>query len=283
MKILITGVTGFIGSRLAARMAGEHEVVGLARGASKEELGIEHVQGSFDRFEDLRKLDRYSFDMVIHLAAVTGGCSEEDGLEVNVQGTRRLYRYLLDRGCRRFISASSIAAVGSLHDDFVPSQLPMADDHPCLARDMYGLSKAMMEELIGYFHRQTPEAEFVNLRFGSVVPEDWEPYAIDTSTQLGIPFILLARVYAEDVIEGISTIVASEAKPRIANYNLVGPDVGSIAPTAEMVRALLGDRAEGLDLSYYEQPGYAYKPLYSMDKIQADYGFVPSRDTRRKE
>jgi UDP-glucose 4-epimerase len=151
------------------------------------------------------------------LAEVTGGCSEEDGLAVNVQGTRRLYRYLLDHGCRKFITASSIAAVGSLDNNFVPLQLPIPDDHDCLATDAYGWSKAMLEDLTRYLHRQSPDADFVNLRFGAVVPDSWSPAYVDTSTQVNIPFILLARVYVSDIIEGISRLIEAPTKPGVTN------------------------------------------------------------------
>ena len=149
MKILVTGASGFIGQRLVKRLSANNSVVCLSRAKLAAEAVV--VKGAFDRFEDLRKLDEFSFDAAVHLAAVTGGCSEEDGLSVNVLGTRRLYRYLLDRGCRQFITASSIAAVGSLHEDFYPLELPMPDQHPCLALDAYGFSKSLVEELSLYF------------------------------------------------------------------------------------------------------------------------------------
>jgi len=280
MNILVTGVTGFIGGRLAARLSGEHRVVGLARGAYRGGADIEFVAGAFDRFEDLRALDGYRFDAVVHLAAVTGGCSEEDGLSVNVQGTRRLYRYLLDRGCRTFVTASSIAAVGSLDRDFLPLSLPMGDEHPCLARDAYGLSKSMVEELTRYFCRQTPDAEFVNLRFGSVMPDEWTPPVIDKDAKLSIPYVLLARVYASDVVEGIVRVLEAERKPRSLTCNLVGPDYGGSAPAIEHLRALLGDRAAAYDLSAYETPEGTYAPLYDMERMRLEFGFRPVKSTR---
>ena len=108
--VLITGASGFIGRALAASMAQGHEVVCMSR--RDPELGLPWVQGEFGSFEDLARLDDRSIDTVVHLASVTGGCSERDGILVNVEGTRCLMRYLIDRGCRKFVMASSIAAVG---------------------------------------------------------------------------------------------------------------------------------------------------------------------------
>src|ERR1700737_4314155 len=103
MNILITGASGFIGKKLVNRLANKHNVICLSRHSFEEDATF--IRGFFDRFEGLHSLDPYDIQAVIHLAAVTGGCSEEDGLTVNVLGTRRLYRYLLNRGCKKFVTA----------------------------------------------------------------------------------------------------------------------------------------------------------------------------------
>jgi nucleoside-diphosphate-sugar epimerase len=280
MNILVTGASGFIGKKLVQQLVAVegNKVICLSRNASAEKAT--YVKGSFDRFEDLRGLDPYDIDAVIHLAAVTGGCSEEDGLAVNVLGTRRLYRYLLDRGCTKFITASSIAAVGSLDDDFIPLQLPMLDDHPCLATDAYGLSKAMVEEMIQYFHRKHSSTDFINLRFGVVVDESWVASDIVQEGKLAVPFINLAKVYVSDVVAGIMLTLEAPFQAGVRNFNLVGPDISSSLPSLEILSSLMGDRAPKLDLDYYLIPGNEYKPVYAMDRFKAEYGFVPVRSTR---
>ncbi|MDG0814070.1 NAD-dependent epimerase/dehydratase family protein [Cohnella rhizosphaerae] len=283
MAILITGATGFIGRELAPRLAGSHEVVCLSRGGKaleRDDAGCVHVRGSFDRFEDLRQLDAYRIDTVIHLAAVTGGCSEEDGLSVNVLGTRRLFRYLLDRGAERFVSASSVAAPGCLGSGFLPERLPIPDEHPCLATDAYGLSKAMAEQVTHYFHRLHPDTRFVNLRLGAVVGADWTPQPVDAGTKLTIPFVRLSHVYVSDIVAGIVRTAEAELPPGVHTWNLVGPDSSCSIPTADMLRSVLGDRAADYDLSYYEQPGHAHKPVFDMRAIADAIGFYPQRSMR---
>ncbi len=76
--ILITGASGFIGQGLAPHLAGRHEVVCMSRGDPGLELPW--VRGDFGSPEDLRQLDGHSIDVVVHLAAVTGGCLERDGM-----------------------------------------------------------------------------------------------------------------------------------------------------------------------------------------------------------
>ena len=52
-------------------------------------------------------------DCCVHLAGAPSGCKMAKGQEHNLIGTRRLMDALLSTGCRRFIIASSIGAVGT--------------------------------------------------------------------------------------------------------------------------------------------------------------------------
>lgn len=275
MNILLTGASGFIGRSLMKRLSDHHHrVICLSR---RPVAGSgDFIQGSFDSMEDLQKLNAYPLDVVVHLAAVTGGCSEEEGLAVNVLGTRRLYRYLLDRGCPKFMTASSIAAAGGLTPSFIPLELPISDDHPCLAADAYGLSKGMVEELTRYFYRRHSDRQFINLRLGAVAGEDWKPPVIESGRELAVPFIALAHIYASDVVEGIARAAEAPLKPGVANYNLVGPDLTCNLPAGKVLNDIL---PAGHPLSFYF-PGNEYKPLYAMDRFVREFGFTPERSTR---
>jgi nucleoside-diphosphate-sugar epimerase len=276
MNILVTGASGFIGKKLVGRLVLDHNVICLSRQSFQSDATF--VQGSFDRIEDLHGLDGHRIDAVVHLASVTGGCTEEDGLAVNVLGTRRLYRYLLDRGCAKFITASSIAATGGLDDSFIPLELPMKADHPCLATDAYGLSKSMVEQLTHYFHRQNPSAEFINLRFGAVANEDWIPPLVERDVRLSVPFIVLGHVYASDVVEGVARVADAPIRAGIRTFNLVGPDITSQIPASEILTSILGEQ---FDLDYYKIPGNEYRPLYEMDSFIDAFGYAPLRSTRQ--
>ncbi|MBP1965674.1 NAD-dependent epimerase/dehydratase family protein [Paenibacillus aceris] len=278
MNILITGANGFIGKKLVTSLANQHNVICMSRSCHPYKKAAAYVQGSFDSIVDLRALDIHEIDAVIHLAAVTGGCTEEEGLAVNVMGTRRLYRYLLDRGCKKFVTASSIAAVGGLDDDFIPLKLPIQANHPCLATDAYGLSKALVEELTRYFQRVNPDTDFINLRFGAVANEDWLPPLIEKDKRMAVPFIVLGHVYASDVVEAIVRVVEAPIKSGVRNFNLVGPDISSTIPAREILSSILGAH---YDLDYYKLPGNEYKPLYVMDDFIAEFGYEPRRSTRR--
>ncbi|MCH2665238.1 NAD(P)-dependent oxidoreductase, partial [bacterium] len=170
MAILITGGSGFIAREFAKDMAVDHEVVTISR--QDPETAQRWIKGDFALFEDLRQLDDTAIDSVVHLGAVTGRCTERDAMQVNVEGSRVLMRYAIDRGCEKFVMASSIAAVGMQSVNFRPNEVPILDEHPCLDRDGYGWSKFLMEEVTKYYSRQNPGIDVINLRLSSVVPDD---------------------------------------------------------------------------------------------------------------
>lgn len=275
---LITGTSGFIGGAMLRQWHPQRAVLGLSRRAS--EVQAPQIQGDFASFEDLRQLDEFHIGALVHLGAVTGGCSEEDGLEVNVAGTRRLLRYLLDRGCRKFVLASSIAANGGLDNDFIPRELPMSDDHPCLARDAYGLSKHLMEELVHYFGRVQPDADWTLLRFGAVVDEaNFTPSNSIVGDSVGIPFVLMAMVGCSDILRACELALDSP-RAGVRTYNVVGPDCSSGDSPRGILEAQFGAKLQHIDWAHYEQPGHEHDALYAMDKIRKELGFVPKFTTR---
>jgi nucleoside-diphosphate-sugar epimerase len=283
--VLITGASGFIGSHLVRSLENDHAVIALQRRRPTGESRARVVRGEFHSFEDLRKLDEFKIDVLIHLAATVGGCSEEEGLGINVAGTRRLLRYLIDRGTSRFVLASSIAVPGILHNNFLPLQLPIPDDHPCLARDAYGLSKGLMEDVTRYFHRADPALDFTNLRFGAVVDDKtWNPPLL-TSTRgpMNIPFAFLSHVRIGDVVGAVRCCVDAAVQPGVRNFNVVGPTASCDDPVPAVLRSVLGERADKLDLSHYEKPGHEFDPIFDMTAIRQALGFVPQLPVRPRQ
>lgn len=267
--ILITGASGFIGQGLAPHLAGRHEVVCMSRGDPGLELPW--VRGDFGSPEDLRQLDGHSIDVVVHLAAVTGGCLERDGMLVNVEGTRRLMRYLIDRGCRKFVMASSIAAVGFQSRRFRPLQLPIPDTHPCLDRDGYGLSKYLMEEVTAYYQRQVEEIDVINLRLSSVCLDKRMPQRMKAGPLGDWALGGLTVMARSDAVRAFSA--AAEALPRtgVRTMNAAGPKAWAADPVAEILRGWWG---EEVDLSYFEREDRRHESVFDVGLIERELGFV---------
>ncbi|XWN30969.1 MAG: NAD(P)-dependent oxidoreductase [Devosia sp.] len=162
MKVVITGASGRVGSRLASELITEgHQVVGIDRAPGRiEEAGYRHVQCAFDdpamagAFEGAQA--------VLHLGAFMSWVPE-DGDAVwrsGVNGTRAVLSAAADAGVSRVIFASS----GEVYPELFPQYLPIDEDHPTEPRSMYGLTKLMGEQLT-WFYARTRGLDATVLRF----------------------------------------------------------------------------------------------------------------------
>jgi UDP-glucose 4-epimerase len=253
---------------MVERLARDHEVVAISRSAPADSPeGVQWVRGDFTDPGDLARLDGYEFDAVVHLASVIGGCSEEDGLRVIVAGTQALTRYAIDRGVRRFVIASSIAVVGSLSRDFFPLEFPIPDDHPCLATDAYSISKALMEEYCLYLGRLHPDLDVTLFRVGSVL-RDGSPASAYPIEYGGFAITLMGSVGVVDVVAAFTAALERPARPGVHRINLTGTLARSAGPTVETLRALFGDRLDGVDLAYFARPGHERHNVFATDRLR---------------
>lgn len=160
---------------------------------------------------------------------------------------------------------------------FLPRELPIPDDYPCEAVDAYGLSKAMVEELGAYFHRQLPELDMALARIGVVQREDEPPVTGEIVKAMPVPFAKLGSVGVADAITALAAM-AWPAGPGFHRVNLVASRIRSSIPTANTVRLLLGPKADGLDFTHYEQAGHESDSLYATSRMTELFGLRPVID-----
>ena len=268
-RVLITGASGFIGKSLSQSLAEDHQVICMSR--KDPGLNLPWIKGTFASFEDLVQVDDYQIDILVHLGAVTGGVTERECILVNVEGTRCLLRYLMNRGCKKYVLASSIAAVGFQDRKFRPAHLPITDDHPCLDRSGYGISKYFMEEISKYCYRQSEDIDIINLRLSSVCVDNNIPPLKDISplTEWSLGGITIMNL--TDAIRAFTMSVENPYKPGVRIMNATGPKAWTSVPVAEILRNWWGD---DVDLSYFEQPGNEYDSVYDVSRIQQEIGFI---------
>lgn len=271
-RILITGASGFIGRALAQALAENHDIVCMSR--RDPGLGLEYVRGEFQSFEDLRQLDPYALDAVVHLAAVTDSRSERDAMLVNVEGTRCLMRYLIDRGCRKFVMASSIAAMGIESVACRPLRVPVPDEHPCLDRNGYGFSKYLMEEVTRYCHRQNPDLDAICLRLSAVCPDETPSPLVSAGALREWALGGLAVMCLTDAVRAFVLAVEAPHEPGVRVLNACGPKAWAKDPVAKILRAWYGT---ALDVSHYEQAGHEWDSVYDVTRIKRELHFVAQR------
>jgi nucleoside-diphosphate-sugar epimerase len=162
MKAVITGGTGFIGSRLVESLVEKgYEVRCLVRKSSQVEplkkLGVELCYGDLLDHDSLRSLTKGG-DLVYHLAAmVTDWGSKRDFYSMNVDATRVLLEASRDSGVKRFIYMSSSTVVWKsdfweVHDiDDIDESYPYPENY----NDYYNETKAEAERVVISLHEGT--------------------------------------------------------------------------------------------------------------------------------
>lgn len=123
MKILITGATGFIGSKLLQRLkARAEDLCALVRRKPCRQKGLEGITWlECDLTTSIKELPEKITDMdtVVHLAARAHVLDDKAGdpltefRKVNVEGTLNLAKQAAEAGVKRFVFISSIGGNGS--------------------------------------------------------------------------------------------------------------------------------------------------------------------------
>lgn len=109
MKILITGVHGFVGSNLVKNLSKEHTIYGLDI-ISPDREGVQKTYS----WEDLDNEIIPEVDSIIHLAGKAHDTKNQAKADVyfriNTDLTKRIYDYFLQSAAKKFIQFSSVKA-----------------------------------------------------------------------------------------------------------------------------------------------------------------------------
>jgi len=157
--VLITGGNGRLGRWVGKELRDHgHEVVSVDRHLpSTRESGIHHRQVEMS---DLGQVIGASVgcEALIHLAAIPSPYSHPDEVVFlnNVGATYNALQAAMTVGIKRTIIASSVSAYGMAwaRPTFPPLYAPLDEDHPCLSRDPYALSKETDERAGEMFARR---------------------------------------------------------------------------------------------------------------------------------
>ncbi|MFW9907132.1 MAG: NAD-dependent epimerase/dehydratase family protein [Candidatus Thorarchaeota archaeon] len=251
MRILITGITGFIGRKLAARLVESgYEIVGLIRSTSNT-AGL--PQGIDFRDADLLSVETLEpavkgVDVVIHLAAYFDFYPSDVGLlyRTNVEGTRNLMNACVGTKVKRFIYCSTTEVIGPV------TYPPGTENTELLPQFDYSKSKKMAEEIIREITEDTNLPHII-LRPTGILGEG-DTYTIvellETLNKGQIPIIPgdgnkhIMYTHIDDVVDAFvaaissasalnNTIIICPDKPMSYNevFSFLGESLGVKAPT----------------------------------------------------
>lgn len=300
-RVLITGVTGFIGSHLAERLVEKNEVYGVVRRVANRHLevikkilaDITLVTGDLSDYVSIRNvLKTIKPTVVFHLAALT---PVRDSFErpfeyqqINFLGSMNVAHAMLelpDLETRKLIAASTAEVYGS------QEKRPLKEDLALRPTSPYAVSKAAMD-----IHLQMMFQTY-GLNGTILRPTNTYGRKFDVSfmveylvTQMlkgekvyiGAPNSVRDYMYVDDHVRAyLLAMKKEEAKGEVFN---VGTGVGTNnRELAERMADKIGYDKNNMVLGSYP-PGYPYRPLVSdqpyivldSTKIKTKLGWKPN-------
>lgn len=148
MNILITGATGFIGKNLVEGLfnKGGHTLFCFVRNPQKakdlEPFGVKLIYGDIADKASLNKLGNYKIDVIFHNAAYVENKNPKLLYHTNVLGSENICELALSLRAKKVIYTSSVSVVSGNH------QVPLTEDLPFKATNIYGESKIEAEKVI---------------------------------------------------------------------------------------------------------------------------------------
>ena len=261
-RILVTGGTGFIGRYVVDRLVadGHRPVITTFKKHKhpKEQIDVEELDLT-DRSQVNSLIDRYSPQVVLHLAGVTPGHSDPSGSvyrEVNFNGTVNLLNALNEKLVTRVVLLGSAAEYGD-------QQIPFEESSPAQPVSAYGLSKADANNF-GLEMHATRGLPLTVLRvftaFGFGQPDKMFLSQLITHALLNRHFKMSDGeqkrdfVYVEDVAQAVTAaITAEQAVGRV--INIAGGKGVALKKLARQVWEICGADPEFLEIGAREKRG----------------------------
>lgn len=299
MRVLITGITGFVGGHLTDRLVAEggHTLAGTARRAgwprslSHLESAASVYSADLDDAPRLREiLDDFRPEWVIHLAgyAKTGQSFREPDLcwKANLDGTRSLYTAVEASSIRpRILFASS----GLIYGEPASGQVDWDESAPLKPASPYAASKAAAD-LLSYQVTRKPGLDVVRIRlFNQIGPRQSTDYAIaNFARQIAAieagrqePVLKTGDLSAyrdlTDVRDMVAAIRAVIERGITAEAYNAGR--GEVRRMEEILRRLIAVSGVKLEVQTQIEPGQAADATISqanIGKLQARTGWKPS-------
>jgi nucleoside-diphosphate-sugar epimerase len=256
--VVVTGASGFLGTRIVADLARDHRVVGLDRDPPKGRFAGEFhrcdltkdaaVRGAFAR---LRAGHGERIASVVHLAAYYDFSGAPSPLyrALTVEGTRRLLRALRAFATEQFVFSSTLLVMK-------PVERPgavLTERSPTRAEWAYPQSKLDAERVIG---AEQGSSRAVVLRMAGVYDDgchsiplaqqiarihqkQLESYFFPGNADRGQPFL-----HVDDVVRCVRATIRARARlARRETFLVAEPDVVTYAELQDALGRLLHGRA----------------------------------------
>lgn len=276
MNVLVTGITGFIGSRLAARLLEDgHKVNGLVRHSSERELSrlkkilpqLRLIEGDLVRYHSvLSAVETADPEVIFHLGALTPVRLSFDDpypyMGVNFDGTVNLVHSVLKQSPNaRLIAASTAEVYG-----WQPEEKPIPETALLSPASPYAVTKAAADQYVQMsnriYHLKGTVMRPINSYGRTGESGFYTEYLISKmlvgeTCYIGAPDSVRDYMFAEDHVSAYLDVAKSEnSVGRVYNVSPGNPVTN--AELAKKVAGLTGFKGK-LALGSYP-PGYPHRP-----------------------
>lgn len=241
MRILVTGATGFIGSRLCELLVSEgHEVHGVSRSGGGSVAGVDYQAKDFTDAQSISE-SLHGIDCVVHLAGRAHvlnkqGDAPELYRAINRDATLQLARLAVEAGVKRLVFVSSIGVNGNQS----AQQRFTEDSEPAPAAD-YARSKLQAEEGLKAL-LQASDMQLVIIRpplvYGADAPGNFSTLLKVVDKGIPSPFALVRNARSIISVDNLALLISLAAHhPQAAGELFLASD-GSDVSTDQMLGAL---------------------------------------------
>ncbi len=297
MRVLITGVAGFLGSHLADRFLSEgHTVIGMDNLITGNERNIAHLDGRAEFRFIKHDVTNYIFidgpiDAVLHFASPASPVDylryPIQTLKVGALGTHNTLGLALKKGAR-FLQASTSEVYGD------PLVHPQTESYPGNVdtigpRGVYDEAKRFAEALTMAYHRyhkvETRIVRIFNtygprmrLDDGRVVPNFiGQALRGEPLTVYGDGSQTRSFCYVSDLIEGIYRLLNSNFSEPV---NIGNPNEMTIAEFARLINEITGNTAGTVFLEQERIKGDPQRRRPDISRARSLLGWEPQVDIR---
>lgn len=284
MKILITGSSGTIGTRLFERLLNEgHDVTGLDRRPNKwkKEMDAKTLRVDLLDKEAIMKVDG-GYDAVIHLAAnalVYSLVLRPDLAMENVTTTSNVLEYARAKGIGRVLYASSREVYGNLKGKTPVCEADMLIEN---CESPYAASKVAGEALV-HSYSVCYGMRHVICRFSNVygmyddsdrvVPKWIRQMAKDEDVTVFGREKTLDFTYIDDCVDGLARIVERFDSVSGETFNLAFGKDERLEDVARMLKGIMKSKSE-IRLGDI-RPGEVWKYRADNSKAKRLLGYMP--------
>ena len=273
MKILITGGSGRLGAEVVGNLLhSNNKIISFDKNIS-DTYKFKQIQGDITNFQDIFNATK-EIDCVIHLAALTSESPIAQNIfNVNILGTFNVLEASAQNRVKKIIYASSICTIGYgfQRNILYPEYLPLDEEHPTLAEDMYGASKVICEVMCQRYSRRH-DMSIICLRFPLIAFDKNYPFYFSPEWELQNAKNLWTYVDGEDAAEGIKLALENK-NIKFDVINIGAADHLSDKPLKELFKRYYPDYHNFSELDNL-------KNLFDISKAEKVLSYKPKHSFR---